>query len=94
VKVISNLLVPQISKTVIAKKPQIFIEKTRMHCTNCHKKNHNVETCKIKRKENHVPIVFEVIIQQIKVQRLVRYSCHICGDTGHKIMNYPKYNEM
>jgi hypothetical protein len=21
------------------------------------------------------------------------YSCHICGDIGHKIIDYPKYNE-
>jgi hypothetical protein len=24
----------------------------------------------------------------------MRYSCHICGDTGHKIINYPKYSDM
>jgi hypothetical protein len=37
-----------------------------MYYTNCHKKNHNVETCKVKRKKYIVPIVFEVIIQHIK----------------------------
>jgi hypothetical protein len=24
----------------------------------------------------------------------MKYSCHICGDTGHKIVDYPKYNDM
>ncbi len=24
----------------------------------------------------------------------MRYSCHIYGDIGHKIINYPKYNDM
>jgi hypothetical protein len=38
-----------------------------MYYTNCHKTNHNVKTCKVQRKENFIPIVYEVIIQQIKV---------------------------
>jgi hypothetical protein len=65
-----------------------------MYYTNCHKTNHNVETCRVKRKKNLVPIVFEVIIQQIKIYRHVRYSCHICVDIGHKIINCPKYDDM
>ncbi len=24
----------------------------------------------------------------------MRYSCHICSDTGHKIIDCPKYNDM
>jgi len=24
----------------------------------------------------------------------VKYSCHICGDIGHKIIDCPKYNDM
>jgi rubrerythrin len=58
--------------------------------------NHNVETCRstIKRKENHVLVVFEVISQQIKVQRPMTYCCHICGHTRHQIVDCPKYNDM
>jgi hypothetical protein len=56
--------------------------------------NHNVENYRVKRKENSIFAIFEVIIQQIKVHRLVKYSCHICGDIGHKIINCPKYNDM
>ncbi len=48
--------------------------------------NHNVETYKVKRKEDLVLAISEITIQQIKIQRLVKYSCHICGDTRHKII--------
>jgi hypothetical protein len=57
-----------------------------MYCTNCHKTNHNVETCRIKRKEEFIPIVSKVTI--------MRYSCHIYGESRHKIIDYPKYNDM
>jgi hypothetical protein len=72
----------------------MIIEKTRMYCTNCHKTNHNVETCRVKRKEDFVLAVFEVIIQHIKVKRPMRYSYLICGDTRLKIIDCPKYNDM
>jgi hypothetical protein len=88
------MLVPQSNKTILAQKPQIVVKKTRMYRTNCHMTNHNVETYRIKRKKNHVPTISKVIIQQNKVRRPVRYSCHICGDTGHKIIDCPKYNDM
>jgi len=65
-----------------------------MYCTNCHNTNHNVETYRVKGKEDHVLIVFEVTTQHIKVQRPMRYSYHICGDTRHKIIECPKYNDM
>jgi hypothetical protein len=55
--------------------------------------NHNVETCRVKRKENHVPIVSGTI-QEIKIQRLVRYFYHICGEIGHKIIDCLNYNDM
>jgi hypothetical protein len=56
--------------------------------------NHNVETCRIKRKEDLVLIVFEVTTQHIKIQTFVRYSCHICGDTKHKFIESLKYINM
>jgi hypothetical protein len=65
-----------------------------MYYTNCHKTNHNVETCRVKRKEDSIPAVSEVTTQQIKVQKLVKYSCDICGDTRHKIIDCPKYIDM
>jgi hypothetical protein len=39
-------------------------------------------------------IVFKVIAQQIKIQILMKYSCHIYDDTRHKIIDCPKYNDM
>ncbi len=82
------------SKTILAQKPQIVTKKIGMYCTNCHTRNHNVENYKVKRKEDHVPIVSKVIIQYIKVKRPLKYSCHICGDTKHKIIDYPKQSDM
>ncbi len=63
VKAISNMLVPQSSKTIVTQKPQAVPEKTRMYYTNCHRTNHNVETYRIKRNENLVHVVFEVTTQ-------------------------------
>jgi hypothetical protein len=94
VEAINNLLVPQSSKTLLAQKPQIVLEKIGMYCTNCHRKNHNVETYRVKRKEDFILVVPKVTTQQIKIQRHVRYSYHICGDTGHKIIDCLKYNDM
>jgi hypothetical protein len=65
-----------------------------MYCTNCYKINHNVETYRIKRKEDLILVVFKVTIQHIKVHRLVRYSYHICGDIEHKIIDCFKYSDM
>jgi hypothetical protein len=56
--------------------------------------NHNVENYRIKRKEDHVHVVSEVTTQHIKVHKPMRYSYHICGDIGHKIIDCPKYNDM
>jgi hypothetical protein len=94
VEAISNLLTPQNSKILLAQKPQTVIKKIRMYCTNCHRRNHNVENYRVKRKEDHVPAIFEVTIQHIKVHRPLRYSCHIYGDIRHKIIDYLNYNDM
>ncbi len=59
IKVINNFSL-QNSKTILAQKPQIVLEKTWMYCTNFHKTNHNVETQKIKRKEKYILIVFNI----------------------------------
>ncbi len=54
-----------------------------MYYIICHRKNHYVETYRVKRKENNVPTISEVTIQYIKIQRHVRYSYHICANTRH-----------
>jgi hypothetical protein len=67
IKAITNLLVPENNKTILVFKCQTTPKNTGIYYINCHGTNHNVETCKVKRKENLVPIVFEVSIQHIKV---------------------------
>ncbi len=65
-----------------------------MYYTNCHMTNHNVETCRVKRKKESTHVVCEVTTQHIIVHRPMRYSYHIRGETRHKIINYPKFNDM
>ncbi len=31
---------------------------------------------------------------EVRVHRPIKYSYHIYGDIGHKIIDYPKYNDM
>jgi len=94
VEAISNALEPHSSKIILVQKPQTITEKIGMYYTNCHRTNHNVETCRVKRKEELVPAIFDITTQHIKVQKPMRYFCHICGDTRHKLIDYPKYNDM
>jgi hypothetical protein len=47
------LLVFQISKSAPMMKPQMQPKKNGKHCTNCGQDNHNVETCRVRRKKNH-----------------------------------------
>jgi hypothetical protein len=47
-----------------------------MYYTNYHKTNHNVETCRVKRKEDSVLAVSEVTTQQIRVQKPMKYYYH------------------
>jgi hypothetical protein len=49
---------------------------------------------KSKIKEKSISIVYEVTIQQIKIQKHVSYSYHVCGDTRHKIIDCPNYSGM
>jgi hypothetical protein len=65
-----------------------------MYYTNYHKTNHNVETCKVKRKEKSILINSKVTTHQIKVQRPMKYYCHICNETGHRITDCLKFNGM
>ncbi len=63
VEAISNMLAPQSSKIILAQKPQTIPKKAKMYCTNYHMTDHNVETYRVKRKEDYVPTIFKVIIQ-------------------------------
>jgi hypothetical protein len=92
IEAINNMLVPHTNKTMLAQNLQTILEKTRMYCTICHKTNDIVETCRVERKEDLIPTIFKTITQKIK--KHVKYSCRICVDTRHKIIDCPKYNDM
>jgi len=47
----SALSIPQSTKHATPTKTQSNIGKTNKHCTNCGMTNHNVETCKKKKKQ-------------------------------------------
>jgi uncharacterized membrane protein YobD (UPF0266 family) len=51
VEAINNLSIPHNSKTILVKKPHTIIKKIGIYYTNCHTTNHNIETCRVKRKE-------------------------------------------
>jgi hypothetical protein len=63
------------------------------HCINYGRDNHNVETCRVKKKE---PIVTttKAIIHNQKLQKTASCACHICDMDGHKIIDYPKIVKM
>jgi hypothetical protein len=44
-----------------------------MYYKNCHKINHNVETIRVKRKEDPIPSVSKVATQQIEVYKTMRF---------------------
>ncbi len=70
VEVISNLSIPQNNKTILVQKPQIVLEKTWMYYRNYHRTNHNVETCKIKRKEESILIVSKLPLSRSKYRNM------------------------
>jgi hypothetical protein len=39
-------------------------------------------------------LVSKTTTQQIKVQRPMKYSCQICGETRHSITDFPRFNDM
>jgi len=68
--------------------------KPRKHCTNCEQDNHNVETCRVKNKEEPIIVVATKATNQLqKVQNNNSYACHIYGLNGHKVTNCPKFIE-
>jgi hypothetical protein len=67
VEAISNMSIPHNNKIILVQKPQTITKKIGIYCTNCRRTNHNVETCKIKRKEKFIHIVSNVTTQQIKI---------------------------
>jgi hypothetical protein len=65
-----------------------------MYCTNCHCTNHNVETCKSKKKEESIVVATKAIVQASKPPRPLNYPCHIYGIAGHKLMNCSRFGKI
>ncbi len=57
------LLVPHNSKTILVQNLQSITKKIGMYCINYHMTNHNVETCRVKRKEESILVVSKLITQ-------------------------------
>ncbi len=74
-------------------KTQNNIGKTNKHYTNCGMTNHNVETCKKKKKQTMMAIT-EAAKPNQKAQKTSSYACHICGLNGHKMTYCPKFAKM
>jgi hypothetical protein len=55
--------------------------------------NHNVETCKKKKKQTMV-VTIEATQPNQKPHKTSSYACHICGLNGHKMIDCPKFAEM
>jgi len=62
IEAINNMLVSQSNKKISIQKHQKILKKIGKYYTNYHKTNHNVETYRVKRKEDHVHAIFEVTI--------------------------------
>jgi hypothetical protein len=54
--------------------------------------NHNVETCRKKKKI--IVAIIEAAQPNQKLQNTSLYGYHICGLNGHKITNCPKFTEI
>jgi hypothetical protein len=64
-----------------------------MYCTNYHRANQNIKTCRSK-KEEPIVVATKATTQVGKPPRLLNYPCHIFGIVGHKLTNCPRFNEM
>jgi hypothetical protein len=89
----SALSVPQSTKQATPTKTQSNVGTTDKHCTNSGMTNHNVETCRKKKKQTTMATI-EVAQPSQKTQKTYVYACHIYGLNGHKIKHCPKFVEM
>jgi len=83
------LLVSQSIKHAIITKTQSNIGKTNKYYTNYGMKNHNVETCRKKKKQTMM-VSTKATQPSQKTKKTFSYACHICGLNGHKMTNCPK----
>ncbi len=89
----STFFVPQTIRTRSVAIGNHTIAKLNMDCINYHHTNHNVETCRSKKEEPTI-VITKATTYANKPPKLLNYPCHICGIVGHKLTNYPRFNEM
>lgn len=83
------LLVSQNSKSTITMKPQTKTRKIGKHCTNYGWIKHDVEMCKVKKKEEPIVITIEVTDQFHKGHNNNSYAYHICVSIGIRWRTVP-----
>jgi hypothetical protein len=82
--------IPHNTKQVAPPKAQSNIKKNDKYYTNCGMNNHNVETCKKKKKETTLTTRESTQLSQ-KPRETSSYACYICGLNGHKMTNCLKF---
>jgi hypothetical protein len=90
----STLYVPQTIGTRNVIMGNRIVAKPNLYCINYHRTNHNVETCRSKKREEPTIAITTAIIQASKAPRPLNCPCHICGIVGHKLMKNLKSGEM
>jgi hypothetical protein len=80
-------------KEVILAKTENNTRKNHKHCTNYGMANHNMETCRKKKRGTTMATIEEAKPSQ-KTQKTSSYACHIFGLNGHKMIDCPKFVEM
>jgi hypothetical protein len=53
-----------------------------------------MEIDQIKKEDELVIIISEVVIPKNKYFEPMKYHCHICGMIGHRIVNCPRFVKM
>ncbi len=85
----NTLFVPQTTRTRNVAVGNQKVAKPNMYFTNRHCTNHNIETCKSKKKKEPTITTTKATIQIGKPPSPLNGPCHICGIMGHKLTNYP-----
>ncbi len=93
IKARNALSIPQITKQTSLVETQNNMRQIDKHCTNYGMMNHNVETCKKKKKQTIVATTKATEPSQ-KPQKTSSYACHNCGLNGHKMIDCPKFVEI
>jgi len=82
------------NKATTAPKPQTEPRKIGKYYTNYGRDNHNINTCRMKKKEESILEMKKATTHNQKIQKTISYACPICDLNGHKMTNCSKFVEM